>query len=243
LTFREAQCRLLEDLRHRIHNGDLTERGLARISGISQPHVHNVLKGVRFLSPGFLDAILKSLNYSLLDLSTQRELNSHTASRFQPHSTFQLRLLDSPIGPRMPWLGSATLKRKFSLPADLENSPPDLVVACLQPDPRMDLCLAGADLAVLDLKLRWRTNIDPNGIYVISHAGESILRYVRPGKSCLYLAAADNFDSPIGWDTLPLDASGIEAPVRARAIWIGREEQLPLRPHQCGRFLVDATSS
>jgi plasmid maintenance system antidote protein VapI len=50
LTFQDAQQRLLAYVRDRIHNGELTERGFARMIGISQPHVHNVLKGVRNLS-------------------------------------------------------------------------------------------------------------------------------------------------------------------------------------------------
>ena len=38
-------------LRTRIQNGELTERSLARLTGISQPHIHNVLKGAKILSP------------------------------------------------------------------------------------------------------------------------------------------------------------------------------------------------
>lgn len=243
MTFREAQIRLLEDLRYRIHNGDLTERGLARITGISQPHVHNVLKGIRFLSHGSLDQILKSINYSLLDLSTQMELKNYAANKFRPHGTFELRLMDSRIGPRMPWPAGATLRRKVSLPTDLENSPADLVLSRIQFDPRMDRYLGGCNMIVLDDSTPHRTNIAPRGIYAISHAGEAILRHVRCGKSRIYLAAADNFDNPIAWDALPLSAAGIAEVVRARVIWIGREEHLSLPLYQCGRFLADATSS
>jgi hypothetical protein len=58
LTFREAQLKLLAYVVDRIHNGELTERGFARLMGISQPHVHNVLKGVRNLSPEIFDSML-----------------------------------------------------------------------------------------------------------------------------------------------------------------------------------------
>jgi hypothetical protein len=58
LTYQDAQAKLLAYVQDRIHNGEFTERGLARLIGISQPHVHNVLKGVRNLSAEILESIL-----------------------------------------------------------------------------------------------------------------------------------------------------------------------------------------
>ena len=46
----------------------MTERGLARMTGISQPHVHNVLKGKKLFSVDVSDAILRELQMDLLDL-------------------------------------------------------------------------------------------------------------------------------------------------------------------------------
>jgi plasmid maintenance system antidote protein VapI len=61
LTYQDVQLRLLAYVRSQITNGELTERGFARLIGISQPHVHNVLKGVRKLSPNIFDLALKYL--------------------------------------------------------------------------------------------------------------------------------------------------------------------------------------
>ena len=47
IGFEILRNRLIENIRYRIRNGELTERGLARRTGISQPHLHNLLKGVR----------------------------------------------------------------------------------------------------------------------------------------------------------------------------------------------------
>ena len=69
MNYQDAQAKLLARVRDRIHSGELTERGLARQIGISQPHVHNVLKGVRNLSPEILDSILEHFQMSLLDLA------------------------------------------------------------------------------------------------------------------------------------------------------------------------------
>jgi transcriptional regulator with XRE-family HTH domain len=68
VTFERLQLDLIQHLRDRVHNGELTERSLARTTGISQPHLHNVLKGKRLLSIQKLDRILSYLELDLTDL-------------------------------------------------------------------------------------------------------------------------------------------------------------------------------
>jgi len=68
VTFERLQLNLIPHLRDRVHNGEVTERSLARITGISQPHLHNVLKGKRQLSIQKLDHVLSYLELDLLDL-------------------------------------------------------------------------------------------------------------------------------------------------------------------------------
>ena len=43
----------------------MTERGHARMTGISQPHIHNVLKGKKLFSLEVCDTILSELNIDL----------------------------------------------------------------------------------------------------------------------------------------------------------------------------------
>jgi len=43
MNFMDLQQCMIRIMRERVHSGDLTERGLARLTGISQPHIHNVL--------------------------------------------------------------------------------------------------------------------------------------------------------------------------------------------------------
>ena len=68
VTFERLQLNLIQHLRDRVHSGELTERSVARITGISQPHLHNVLKGKRLLSLEKLDRILAYLELDLRDL-------------------------------------------------------------------------------------------------------------------------------------------------------------------------------
>ena len=66
--------RLINLVNVRIQNGDFTERGLARILGISQSQAHNVLKGARRLKPELADHLMWRLNMSVLDLLEPLEL-------------------------------------------------------------------------------------------------------------------------------------------------------------------------
>ena len=74
MDFQELRERLVAYLRERVRSGEITERGLARISGISQPHIHNVLKGKRALSADMSDEILRHLEMDLLDLLKPEDL-------------------------------------------------------------------------------------------------------------------------------------------------------------------------
>jgi transcriptional regulator with XRE-family HTH domain len=74
MNFRELQRRLVAHLRTLVRSGDVTERSLARLTGVSQPHIHNVLKGKRLLSLEMADQIVAQLHLDLLDFIESGEL-------------------------------------------------------------------------------------------------------------------------------------------------------------------------
>lgn len=59
---------LATHIHDRIRRGEFTERSLARRAGISQPHLHNVLKGVREMSPKTADALMRELGITVQGL-------------------------------------------------------------------------------------------------------------------------------------------------------------------------------
>jgi plasmid maintenance system antidote protein VapI len=81
VTFGDLQIRLIQLVNGRIHNGDFTERGLARILGISQPQIHNVLKGARKLNPELADRLLEKLGINITDLLMNPELTDQVVLR------------------------------------------------------------------------------------------------------------------------------------------------------------------
>ena len=74
MNFREQHRRLVAHLHALVSSGDATERGLARVTGVSQPHMHNVLKGKRLLSMDMADQVLARLHLDLLDFIEPGEL-------------------------------------------------------------------------------------------------------------------------------------------------------------------------
>jgi antitoxin component HigA of HigAB toxin-antitoxin module len=74
VDFREQQRRLVAHLHTLVRSGDATERGLARLTGVSQPHMHNVLNGKRLLSLEMSDRVLAQLHLDLLDFLEPGEL-------------------------------------------------------------------------------------------------------------------------------------------------------------------------
>src|SRR5690606_7783443 len=82
---------LLDHVRELIRRGELSERGLARLIGYSQPHVHNVLAGVRYMNARFADDLLGGLGLTLEDLRSKVEPS--------PLSHVPVRLCSGEISP------------------------------------------------------------------------------------------------------------------------------------------------
>jgi predicted transcriptional regulator len=75
MDFEQLHSRLIEHLQQLVRSGEITERGLSRLTGVSQPHIHNVLKGKRLLSLSKADSILRQLKLDVLDLVDPQALS------------------------------------------------------------------------------------------------------------------------------------------------------------------------
>ncbi|MEO8660480.1 MAG: helix-turn-helix transcriptional regulator [Bryobacteraceae bacterium] len=73
MKFALMKNRLIDNVRLKMRNGESTERRLALRMGLSQSHVHNVLKGERELTLDVADRILDELGMSALDLVERSE--------------------------------------------------------------------------------------------------------------------------------------------------------------------------
>jgi plasmid maintenance system antidote protein VapI len=243
LNFGEARFRLLAAVRQRIRNGDWTERGFAKLIGVSQPHIHNVLKGVRNLTPEVCDKILRATSQSILDLSTRAELEVQLSRPGGPPRVYEVALLDAPIGPGHPWPRRVDPLNRITLPASIHGPPEFLVAARLAADAAIPGRRTDDELAVLNTSEDARRFPSPEGLYAVDRGEECVLRQLRPGSGRLYLVAAGNRNRPLNWELLSLPPGGIGEAVRGKVIWLGKANGGDLPPDQRGRFLDDAISS
>jgi hypothetical protein len=243
LTIQDAQLKLLTHVRDRIHNGELTERGFARLIGISQPHAHNVLKGVRSLSPQIFDSILKTFNMSLLDLAPLAEIEANLERRRPQAPLPEMGIFASPIGPGMSWPNRINWRDRYPLPFRAQLLPEGIVAVRWVPDLSMYSTLAGFDIAVLDRSPGARVEISPGALYVVERNNEAVFRYMRPGAHGCYLISDTTRDIPALWERAKISKSGLSDFIRARVLWLGRQRDRHLGPGQSGRFLYEPVSS
>jgi hypothetical protein len=242
LTFQDASLKLLAYVRNEVRNGELTERGFARRIGISQPHAHNVLKGIRTFSPEVFDSVLKCLHLSLLDLAATEEIEAQLQLRRTQGQVAEVAFLARPIGPGKLWPSVVNWRNSFPAPLPHGAVPSDLVMANLVNDPEMIETLALFDIALLDTSEPSRRIISPRGLYVIQRNGEAVLRYIRSGTHNYYLLTDADWGSPNDWEALPVSAAQLGEAIKARVLWLGRERDRETPP-QRGRFLSDPISS
>jgi transcriptional regulator with XRE-family HTH domain len=240
LNFRDARLKLLAYVRNEVRNGELTERRLARLIGISQPHAHNVLKGVRTLSPEVFDLVLKYLHLSLLDLASTEELEAQLHRRHATGAVAEFPFLETPLGPGRAWPAHVDWRRTFSAPLYPPLISDDLVMAKLERDPDMSETLNSVDIALLDISRDRLSAISPQGLYVVERRGETLLRYIRRGAHRDYLVTDSALNRPVAWE--PVSFSAASAVIRARVVWLGREADRDAAV-QRGRLLYNPISS
>lgn len=216
MTLAAMHERLLASARERVRNGDLTERGLARLAGISQPHLHNVLKGVRSLSTEHADSILQGLQITPADLL-------RTAGAV--HASRQVPLLSG-------LLGCETRDFDPDRTAGQINAPEHVAAAAERPlgirlgiDTHAWPRFEPRDLVLIDQSERVRTQIDKDATYLTMTSRGPRLRYVRFGGVRLYLPSERTLAVPARWESVERDERGLPAIVLGRVIWASRQFQ------------------
>ena len=216
MLFADVRNALTAVLRARVRNGELTERGLARLVGVSQPHIHNVLKGVRALSPDLSDQILQHLRISLLDLIERERIEAHL--RFVHNSGYiYVPLLHGMIGPHNPWPTRLSDSERLPFPSLQASAIPNPVAARLAEDTRMLNVFTAGDVALLDQSLRARSSIERGAFYVVKSPNGGVIRRLEANGGAIYLVAEDALQHPLAWERLRLDGRSLAQVVRARA--------------------------
>jgi hypothetical protein len=219
MYFELLHSRLLDYMRGRVRSGEMTERGLARLAGISQPHLHNVLKGVRVLSPAMADQAVLNLHLSAFDLVDENELTLSQVRPLQPPRYVEIPLLADRLGPGLPFPELGIKSGWLPFPAsDIEGLTRPVAVR-LAPDPQAPPLFRTNDVVLLDPFSSTNFLPDPDSYYAIDAGGGGYLRRIEQRHNELFLHTENGPANPACISLL--DRNILEV-VRARAIWIGR---------------------
>jgi hypothetical protein len=213
--FQQLQQKLIDFARERVRAGDVTERGLAKMCDISQPHMHNVLKNVRAFSNESADRLMRALDIQVTDLLWPIPEIDDVHVRAVP-------IVRNRIGPGSDAVFTS-FRGQMPMPERLLKDLIEPVVARLAPDLVMPKALAAQDLALLDQNPASRSAPGGNGAWVVALGAGLQVRYLRTAGTCLYVANEATIEDPERWQAIPLQGRNILDVVRARIVWIGRE--------------------
>jgi hypothetical protein len=188
---------------------------MARMCGISQPHMHNVLKKIRALSTAASDRLMRALDISISDLVWRVSAESDADVRAIP-------ILRNRIGPGTDAVFTEICGH-YPLPQSLLRGVVDPLAAWLGPDLVLPKLLAAHDLVLLDRNPRFRQAPGGNFAWVVSEGAGLRVRYLRLEGTGLRVANEVTLEDPRKWQSIPLQRRNILDIVRARIVWIGRK--------------------
>jgi len=207
--FRDLRRRLLSRIRVQVRNGEVTERRLARRAGLSQPHVHHLLKGIRSLTANSADALLEGCGISVLDLLTENEradiYQLEAASR-QPRTG--VKLLAEPVGEGSSWSGEPEYAATIQVACRALWGAGEPLAVLARADPEME---APQRVLLIDRALGPRLFPESRTLYVVTHGRDTLVRWVRLGLRHVYFLSAIDRNRPDRWmrQPLPRDLSSI----------------------------------
>lgn len=216
MYIRELQRKLIDLARERVKAGQLTERGLARMCDLSQPHMHNVLKNdARMFSSQSCDRLMRALDIRVSDLMWRVSGEIDTQIRAVP-------MIRSRIGPGTDAIFTSC-RGNMPMPAWLLTDLVDPLTARLAPDLVLPRALAANDLVLLDQNPDIRAAPGGEGLWIVAAATGLRARYLRLHGAQLYVGNEITRADPRQWLPVSLKARNILDVVRARIVWIGRE--------------------
>lgn len=221
MNFHDLQQRLLDQARRRVRNGALTERGLARLSGVSQPHIHNSLKNIRSLSIPAADRLMSSMNLSIGDLLSASP-NPSAALPDEDFTFTPIPFLHSRIGPgAQPQFD--VFRGFFPVMTSLASGIVQPVAARLAPDLVLPRACGPGDIVLLDQNPTSRSR-PLSGVWIIAEDGAGMrVRYARLVNARLFVFHEANVSEPAKWSSILLAGRNILDIVKARLVSIHRE--------------------
>ena len=213
MGFKSLQARLVAYLHRRIQTGEITERGLARLIGLSQPHLHNVLKGTRFLSMEMADQIVERLQIDLLAVADGLEPGESNGER--PVGRM-VPFLEGSIGPGHPYPRKENRRQGYPFQAADLLGMEAPVAAWLAPDAQLGERLGQGGLILLDRSENVRYYLEKDSYYVLDLGGESAVRRVKQVDARLYVREPDAQEDDSQWPWISLEDRELTDVIKGR---------------------------
>lgn len=220
--FEELTNRLIRHLNERVRRGEMSERSLARLTGYSQPHIHNVLKGSRALTAELADRILSLLGVPLVSLLTQQELGGTLPAAVVGFAA--VPLMEGRLGGGSDFPKLSRQPERYFLPATLVEAlvNPAVVQVDVQ-ETAMSPFIEPGDWLLLDRSPSGRRRPQFECAYALSWGGEGFVRRCRVIRGALVVVPDDPSDSGRIPTQVALAGHEILDVVRGRVVWCGRE--------------------
>lgn len=225
--FEKLLQRLVRRLAGLLINGEYTERGLARLVGISQPHLHHILSGKRTLTPHVADAILASLGWGVGDLVPSEELDHILLSRrSRSGKKTRIPVLASPIGPSFPFPDASHVAEWILTQSPICEGMRRLFLAPLEPDPGVPFARRPGAFALVAEDEEWRLRCLPDVWYVLRWGGAGLVRRIRAEAGTLVLLGQKALEEGSGPACIPLEGQSLLSVVRGSLVWAGPDPRL-----------------
>lgn len=220
LGFRELASRLIHRLNAMVERGEVTERSLARLTGYSQPHVHNVLKGLRGINLPFADAALRSLAIPLLSLFTEDELGGTATA--QMGAAVPVPLMAGTLGAGRPFPRIATGPLVMMFPPELAGALTGAAAAIIdESEYAMAPLINPRDTVLLDRSPEVRRKPVFENVYALCLKGKGYLGRCSMVGDSLYVATDQMPPKHAIEKPLRIRGRNTLAIVRGRIAWVG----------------------
>ncbi len=225
MNFAALERRLLEHLRGRVRRGEMTNSALARHLRLSPAHMHNLLSGVRQMTPQVADVALHRLGLEITDLLSPEELRPRAPQREFKDSRFrEAPVLKGRIAAGQPfpmeavWTGSRAFTseflKRYTDPILVKVGPGEIsMLPTIQPN----------DLLLLDQSAERRRNPRMTGIYALSLEDGGTVKRCEIVGSELVVMPENMQNRGFSPRTISLVDRDILEIVKGEVVWIGRE--------------------
>ncbi len=214
ITLEDLGRALREDLAARIRRGETSERRLARLSGYTQPHIHNILKGRRRLSLELADRLMQAGGLTLAGL-------------LEPAAVLQAPVACGAIGPSRLFPDLQRIAGLHPFPSAYAGRLRQPVAARVADDEdAMHPLIRPGDLLLLDRNedLRRRPTFDHVWALALPHRG-ALCRCQVVGQALVLMADNPRTRCPLP-EHLPLRRRSLLQVVCGRVAWLGRQWDL-----------------